>query len=164
MQDSLFVSVEQPLQTEISSLLKQSDAVAATLYPGEYRRPITAESLAKPDTHVIVARIAGRTAGLCVLFDRGDRSVELKRKIVDSDARGAGVGKALLRGAETHALKLGAETILLEVGTRNVEAQQLYRRAGFQICEPFSPYKATPISLFMVSHLKETDAGLSAGR
>lgn len=155
MKDSLSVDVEQPLQTEVSSLLSQSDAVAAALYPGEYRRPITAASLAKPDTYVIVARIAGKAAGLCVLFDRGDRGVELKRMIVDDGARGFGVGKALLQGAEAHTLKLGAKTMLLEVGARNIEAQQLYRRAGFQACEPFSPYTATPISLFMVNYMKE---------
>lgn len=156
MKVSLSVGVEQPLQNEVSSLLSQSDAVAAALYPGEYRRPITAESLDKPDTYVIVARIAGKAAGLCVLFDRRDRSVELKRMIVATGARGSGVGSALLQGAEAHALKLGADTMLLEVGTRNIEAQQLYRRAGFQACEPFSPYKATPISLFMVRNLTET--------
>ncbi|UIY32746.1 GNAT family N-acetyltransferase (plasmid) [Neorhizobium galegae] len=65
---------------------------------------------------------------MCVLFDRGDCSAELKRMIVDAESRGAGVGMALLKGAEAQAIKLGAFTMLLEVGTRNTEAQQLYRR------------------------------------
>ncbi|WP_412104542.1 hypothetical protein [Rhizobium ruizarguesonis] len=37
---------------------------------------------------------------------------------------------ALLQGAEAQAIKLGALTMLLEVRTRNTEAQQLYRRGG----------------------------------
>ncbi|MBS1166255.1 MAG: GCN5-related N-acetyltransferase protein [Proteobacteria bacterium] len=94
--DRISVDIEQPLQTEVSLLLSQSDAVAAMLYPGEYRRPITAESLAKPDTYVVVARIAGKAVGLCVLFDRSDQMMELKRMIVDASSRGAGVGMALL--------------------------------------------------------------------
>lgn len=92
------ITLEHPMQTEVSSLLQQSDAVAARLYPGEYRRPINAESLAKTDT--LIARIAEKAVGMCVLFDRGDCSAEFKRMIVDAGSRGAGVGMALLKGAE----------------------------------------------------------------
>jgi len=141
--------VEHPVQTEVESLLAQSDSVAALLYPGEYRRPITAASLAKPDTYVLIARLAGKAVGLCVLFDRGDRTMELKRMIVDAGSRGIGVGVALLRKAEAQALDQGAQVLMLEVGTRNTEAQQLYRRGGYQPCDAFPPYTATPISLFM---------------
>jgi len=147
------VKPEHPMQSEVSSLLQQSDAVAAMLYPGEYRRPINAESLAKTDTYVLIARIAGKAVGMCVLFDRGDYSTELKRMIVDVESRGAGVGMALLKGAEAQAMQLGALTMLLEVGTRNTEAQQLYRRGGYQPCDPFPPYAGTPISLFMTRRL-----------
>ncbi|MBS1166254.1 MAG: hypothetical protein H6R00_2279 [Proteobacteria bacterium] len=45
--------------------------------------------------------------------------------------------------------------MLLEVGVRNIEAQQLYRRGGYQACEPFPPYTATPISLFMRRQLTQ---------
>ncbi|WP_454848687.1 GNAT family N-acetyltransferase [Rhizobium binxianense] len=147
------VKLEHPMQTEVSSLLKQSDAVAAMLYPGEYRRPINAESLAKTDTYVLVGRIAEKAVGMCVLFDRRDYSTELKRMIVDAESRGTGVGTALLKGAEAQAMKLGALTMLLEVGTRNTEAQQLYRRGGYQPCDPFPPYAGAPISLFMMRRL-----------
>ena len=153
------VNIEPALQHEVSALLSQSDSVAAALYPGEYRRPITAESLAKPGTHVLIARLAGRAVGLCVLFERGDGTTELKRMIVDTGMRGAGIGMALLRRAEAQALTLGAETMLLEVGTRNIEAQQLYRRGGYKPCEPFAPYKATPISHFMRRQLIEAVSG-----
>jgi putative acetyltransferase len=45
--------------------------------------------------------------------------------------------------------RLGAHAVLLEVGTRNTDAQVLYRRGGYQSCGPFSPYATSPISLFM---------------
>jgi putative acetyltransferase len=38
MTQKLIVGVESPLQTDIDALLRQSDDVAARLYPGEYRR------------------------------------------------------------------------------------------------------------------------------
>ena len=153
---SVSVGIESPLQAQVASLLAQSDAVAAALYPGEYRRPITVRSLAEPEAYVVVARIDGKAAGLCVVFDRGDGTTELKRMIVDAGLRGAGIGGALLRGAEAHSRRLGAKAMLLEVGTRNIEAQQLYRRSGYRACGPFPPYAATPISLFMSRELAET--------
>jgi putative acetyltransferase len=149
MSASLVVTVETPLQSEVAVLLDQSDLVAARLYPGEYRRPINAQSLAQPGTSVLVARLAGKAVGLCVLFDRRDHTIELKRMIVDAEARGQGVGAALLQGAIAEARRLEAAAVLLEVGVRNTEAQALYRGAGFTDREPFTPYKASPISLFM---------------
>ncbi len=142
-------AIETPLQDAVADLLRQSDEVAARLYPGEYRRPITPQSLATPDTRVLVARCEGRAMGLCVLFDRGDGTAELKRMIVDGGARGQGIGAALLRGVWEEAGRLGVRLILLEVGTRNTEAQDLYRGAGSTDRGPFPPYRASPISLFM---------------
>jgi putative acetyltransferase len=130
--DRISVAIEHPLQTEVASLLSQSDSAAAMLYPGEYRRPITAGSLANSGTYVLKARLAEKAVGLCVLFDRGDRTMELKRMIVDASSRGAGVGLALLQCAEAQAMHRGAHTMLLEVGTRNIGAQHLYHRGGYR--------------------------------
>ncbi|MCG7361475.1 GNAT family N-acetyltransferase [Roseomonas sp. ACRSG] len=149
MMEKVGVEVESPLQAEVAALLAQSDAVAAQLYPGEYRRPITPDILAKPGTSVLVARLAGAAAGLCVVFWRGDGTAELKRMIVDERARGQGLGAVLLGGAEAEARRLGASMVLLEVGVRNTEAQALYRGAGYEACEPFPPYQQSPVSTFL---------------
>jgi putative acetyltransferase len=143
------VEAESPLQSEVAGLLGQSDGVAARLYPGEYRRPITPEALAKPGVHVLIARHSGAAVGLCVIFERGDGTVEVKRLIVDEATRGKGAGTALLRSAHAEAKRLGAHTALLEVGVRNTEAQALYRSAGYKRRGPFPPYEASPVSLFM---------------
>ena len=98
MMETVTVEVENPLQEEIGVLLYQSDLVAAQLYPGEYRRPITPESLVKPGTHLLVARLSNKAVGMCAVFEHDNGSVELKRMIVDTQARGQGVGAALVRG------------------------------------------------------------------
>lgn len=145
----LFVQPELPQQDEVATLLIQSDLVAARLYPGEYRRPITPEYLARPGTHVLVARLHKSAVGLCVVFERDDATIEVKRMIVNEAARGQGAGAALLDAAHAHAVRLGACKALLEVGIRNIEAQALYLKSGYRLRDAFPPYKPSPISLFM---------------
>lgn len=143
------VAVESPHQEEIATLLRQSDAVAAALYPGAFRRTITPASLDTPAISLFVARIAGRAIGCCALFDRGDGSAEIKRMIVDEAHRGSGTGAALLAEVESEAALRGINRLMLEVGIRNVAAYALYCRVGFTPCAAFAPYKPDPISRFL---------------
>ncbi|MEI9885650.1 MAG: GNAT family N-acetyltransferase [Rhizomicrobium sp.] len=46
-------------------------------------------------------------------------------------ARRHGTGTALVEAAADHALRLGAQTLFLEVGVANLPARALYRRLGF---------------------------------
>ena len=144
----LTVAEETPLQDAVTVLLRHSDAVAAALYPGAYRRPIDPSALAVPGVTVLVARAMGEAVGFCALFDLGDGAAELKRMIVLPSARGQGVGAALLDAAEAAARQRGFTAIRMEVGIRNTEGQALYRRAGYRERGPFGMYRPDPISLF----------------
>ena len=143
------VAVEPPHQEAVAALLRQSDAVAAALYPGEFRRAIDPASLDRPGIALLVARHDGQAAGCCTLFDRGDGSGELKRMIVATAQRRRGVGEALLHGAEAEAVRRGIGLLLLEVGIRNEAAFAMYRRAGFAPRGAFVPYQPSPISRFL---------------
>lgn len=143
------VAVESPHQDEIATLLRQSDAVAAALYPGAFRRAITPASLDTPEISLFVARSAGRAIGCCALLDRGDGTAEIKRMIVNEVHRGNGAGAALLAALEAEAALRGIHMLLLEVGIRNEAAYALYCRAGFTPCAAFEPYKPDPISRFL---------------
>lgn len=147
------VAAETPRQEGVAALLRQSDAVAAALYPGAFRQAIDPASLDRPGMTLLVARRDGCVAGCCALFDRGDGSAELQRMIVAEAHRQQGVGDALLAAAETQAAQRGVVRLLLEVGIRNVAAHAMYRRAGFTPRAPFTPYKATPISRFLEKRL-----------
>lgn len=147
------VAVESPHQEEIAALLRQSDAVAAKLYPGAFRRAITPASLDAPGITLFVARLAGRAIGCCAMFDRGDGSAEIKRMIVDEAYRGSGAGASLLVSMEAEAARRGIRTVLLEVGIRNEAAYALYCRAGFTPCAAFAPYKPDPISRFLAKQV-----------
>lgn len=65
--------------------------------------------------------------GCCALIERGDGTAELKRMIVDEQARHQGVGMALLQAVEVVASILGIHLIQMEVGVRNTDGQTLSR-------------------------------------
>jgi len=144
----LVVRQENPRQEEVAFLLRQSDALAARLYPGEYRRPLNPQALAAPGIALFVARLDGAAAGCCALFEENGDTAELKRMIVGPDFRRRGVVTALLRAAEAAAIARGIRCIRMEVGIRNTDGQALYRRQGYSERGPFGTYKPSPISLF----------------
>lgn len=152
----LTVREESPRQDDVASLLLLSDAVAASLYPGEYRRPLNPEALSAPHISVFVARTGDLSAaGCCALFDDHDGTAELKRMIVDQRVRQRGVGRALLQAVEAAALSKGIRLIKMEVGIRNTDGQSLYRWAGYKERGPFGAYRPSPISLFFEKAIGE---------
>lgn len=142
------VQEETARQDAVAALLQQSDALAARLYPNEYRKPLNPETLSAPGIHLFVARQDSVAAGCCALIELGDNAAELKRMIVNPRFRGQGIGMALLLTAEATAARLGIHLIQMEVGIRNADGQALYRRAGYQERGPFGFYQPSPISQF----------------
>lgn len=63
---------------------------------------------------------------------------------VAPDMRGRGIGRALLARLETEARSLGLTRIVLETGTRQLEAIALYRGAGYYPISPYGEYIASP--------------------
>jgi GNAT superfamily N-acetyltransferase len=59
----------------------------------------------------------------------------LDEVVVDENARGKGVGKALVRAALDVAREKGAQVAELQSGVQRVAANQLYPRMGFQLRE-----------------------------
>jgi ribosomal protein S18 acetylase RimI-like enzyme len=96
------------------------------------------------DGVALVAEENGRGAGFvfCVLGDRGRRTAHVTDIYVRPEARGTGVGRALLAELVTPARAAGLEHVSLEVLLANHDARRLYERLGF-----------VPIDMFMVAPL-----------
>lgn len=58
---------------------------------------------------------------------------QIQGLVVAEEARGAGVGRALLRAAQEEARKLGARRITLRVLGHNAPARKLYESEGFVV-------------------------------
>lgn len=57
---------------------------------------------------------------------------EVRLLAVDPEARGAGIGEALMRASLEVALEWGATALVLDTGDLNEAAQRLYERLGFE--------------------------------
>ena len=82
---------------------------------------------------VLVALDAGDVVGAALVFlRRGSRVARLYSIAVADAARGRGVGKRLLRRAESTARERGARTMRLEVRAGNAPARTLYEAVGYR--------------------------------
>lgn len=79
---------------------------------------------------VLVAR-AHQTVGVICLQTVGP-AADLQRLVVAPRARRQGVGTALVRAGVDAVRRLGAHTVMLEVGYENEPAIALYQRTGFE--------------------------------
>jgi ribosomal protein S18 acetylase RimI-like enzyme len=96
------------------------------------------------DGVALVAEQDERAVGFvfCVLGDRGRKTAHVTDIYVRPEARGQGIGTALLAELVEPARKAGLGHVSLEVLLQNTEARRLYDRLGF-----------APVDLFMVAPL-----------
>jgi GNAT superfamily N-acetyltransferase len=89
---------------------------------------------------VVVAYLDGQPAG-CGCFKKfDDASVEIKRMYVAENARGNGVGAAIVNELEKWAAELGNKAVVLEMGYKQPEAAKLYTKMGFTIIPNYGQY------------------------
>jgi putative acetyltransferase len=100
----------------------------------------------------LVAREAGAALGCGAYKLAGDGSAEVKSMFVVPEARGRGIGRALLAAIE-QALRGRVSVLRLETGTRQDAAIRLYESVGFQHRGPFGSYRDDPLSVFMEKRL-----------
>ena len=149
----IHIEIEDPRQPEVAALITALDEYSKSLYPPGSNHLLDIEALAKPDVVFFVARQDALAIG-CGAFRLLDkRHGEIKRMNVPHEARGRGLGRAILETIETEAKRRGVRRLSLETGVRNSEALILYRRAGYEDCPAFGPYKPDPLSLFMTKEL-----------
>jgi putative acetyltransferase len=143
------VAEERPDQGEAIDLLRQSDEFSIALYPPEFRHQIDLPALLADNVRFFVARRDGRMLGCMALVRTGPAKGELKRCFVTQEARGQGVGLALLTAAEAAARQEQMKIIQLETGILNNAALRLYRGSGYRDRGPFGDYPDNGVSVFL---------------
>lgn len=96
------------------------------------------EIVANPNTALFVARVDGAVVGsLTLAFYRIPTGLKawIEDVVVDSSARGHGVGEALNRAALDEARRRGAKDVSLTSRPSREAANRLYQRIGFEARE-----------------------------
>lgn len=90
---------------------------------------------------------------------------EVKSMHVARDARGRGIGGAMVRHIIAHARSVGMTRLSLETGSWDFfrPAHALYTRHGFAVCPPFGDYRPDPNSRFMTLDLRGAPCEAAAG-
>lgn len=117
----------RPADLDALVALEEAGFVGDRMSRAQYRRHLVSRS-----AHVIVATRGRRLVGAAlVFFRRGARIARLYSLATAADARGCGIGRALLRTAEQAARRRGCHAMRLEVRVDNRAAIALYERAGY---------------------------------
>lgn len=116
--------------------LEQRSFCADRMSRAQYRRHLVSESAL-----VLIASIQRQLLGSAVLFFRKrSLSARLYSLATEPDARGRGVGRALLDAVITVARQRGCHVLRLEVRTDNRAAIALYEQSGFRRVGSYTEY------------------------
>ena len=91
--------------------------------------------------HVMVVYQNGEPVGWGAIRHYSADAVEVKRMYVLENQRGKGIASTILNELETWAKELTNKKCILETGKRQVEAVNLYQKAGYTIIENYGKYK-----------------------
>lgn len=94
--------------------------------------------------------------GCVALKQHSHDMAEIKSMRTAPEARGQGIGRALLQFLLKEASQSGIKQLFLETGSMEffLPARTLYQSAGFNYCGPFADYPDDPNSVFMTKTLE----------
>lgn len=98
---------------------------------------------------VVIAYENNQAVGCGCFKIIGDDTVELKRMFVETAHRGKGIAIAILKELENWAREIGFDSMVLETGTLQPEAIQLYKKQGYQVIPNYGPYAGNELSVCM---------------
>jgi putative acetyltransferase len=142
------IQAERADQPDVIALLLQARALLAGLYPPESCHGLDLDAYAMPEVTLFVARAGGTAVGCGALQRHDDGSAEVKSMFVVPEARGRGIGRAILATIEA-AVPGDIAALRLETGIEQDAAIRLYEAAGFRRRGPFGRYRDDPLSVFM---------------
>ena len=119
------------------------------------------EGLVDPAVTVFSARVAGVVVGVGAIRELDATHGEIKSMHTRSDARGQGIGRAIVEHLIAVARVRRYQRLSLETGTMEAFAasRALYGATGFEPCEPFGEHEESPNSICMTQYLRGPAGG-----
>jgi putative acetyltransferase len=151
---SFTIVIESPLSDDVRALVQALNEFTWTLTPPGHCHHMTVEQMAQADTTLFVARDeAGAPLGMGALRRHADGVGEVKRMFVTPQARGLGIGGAILARIEQLARQEGFTRLVLETGSNFDAAKRVYERGAFQTCGPVLDYPPSAWTTFYAKSL-----------
>lgn len=147
----LEIAVDDPTRDDVRLVLERHLAYAHEHSPAEHVHALAVASLTHPTVTFVSARVGDVLLGVGALRELDAGHGELKSMHTIAEARGRGVGSAIVGHLVDLARSRSYRRVSLETGTMDAfaPARSLYLRNGFTPCEPFADYTANPYSICM---------------
>ena len=145
------IAADDPRAPDVRTLLAAHLAFAGAHTEPENIFALDLSGLLDPAIEFFSYRVDGKLLGVGALKHLDPGHGELKSMHTAAEARGRGVGRALLLHLIGIARERGLRRLSLETGSSAgfTAARKLYESAGFQPSAPFADYPASPTSTFM---------------
>jgi len=145
------ISIDDPRADDVRALIDRHLEFARATTPPEHVFALDLDGLVDPAVTFFTYRVNGDVIGMAALKHLDDSHAELKSMHTAAEARGRGVGRALVDHIVGVARERGYRRISLETGSGPAfeAARSLYARASFTPCEAFGDYRPTLLSAYM---------------
>ena len=152
---ALVLELDDPRQDDVRNLLQAHLDFARRESPTEDVHALDLTGLLHPSITFVSACRSGALLGVGALRELDPAHGELKSMHTAREARGQGVGQAVLEHLLGVARSRGYGRVSLETGTTAgfAAARAMYARAGFEPCAPFGEYGVSPFGVCMTKAL-----------
>jgi putative acetyltransferase len=144
------ISVDDPRRPEVRALLERHLGFCLSETPPEHSFALDVDGLLHQRVTFVSCQDGDTVLGVAAIKELDARHAEIKSMHTAAEARGRGVGRALLSYLLDTARTRGYRLVSLETGTTPgfAAARALYESAGFTPTGPFGGYPETGDNTF----------------
>ena len=155
------ISIDDPRAADVRALLERHLAFANLHSPPEDVHALDVAGLLDPAITFYSFRLNGELLAVGALRRLDEEHAELKSMHTTEEARGRGIGRAMLDHLLGVARERGFRRVSLETGSMAAfaPARDMYTKAGFTECAPFGDYFPSPNSTCMTLPLEGRPKG-----
>ncbi len=149
------ITIDDPGSPDVRRLLAVHLALARGLTPPEHAHALDVDGLLDPAVTFFSFRRDGELLAVAALKRLDRDHAEVKSMHTVLPARGQGIGRRMVEHLIAVARQAGYRRLSLETGSMPefAPARALYAGAGFERCEPFADYRASPNNTYMTLYL-----------
>ena len=153
--DRVEIVVDDLTGPQIARFLDEHVREMLSITPPESKHALDLEMLRGPGITFWSVMDGGTVVGCGALKRLDARHAEVKSMRTLAARQRSGIASMMLEHIITEARRMGFTRLSLETGSAEffAPARRLYRKFGFEYCEPFADYRPDPLSVFLTRTL-----------